>query len=70
MNPNYGYQLYQAQRPKTRAEILAGDAQLGRQTAAVFRGRRARAGKASTPGIAVLNTIRAIAAQVTARAYG
>ena len=24
MNPNYGYQLYQAQRIKTRAEVLAG----------------------------------------------
>jgi hypothetical protein len=35
MNAYYGYQLYQAQRTKTRAEILTGDAQLGRQAAAV-----------------------------------
>jgi len=67
MNPYYGYQLYQAQRTKTRAEILAGDARLGHQAAA-FRGSRALAGKASTPGIMALNAIRAIAAQVTARA--
>jgi hypothetical protein len=68
MNPYYGYQLYQAQRTKTRAEILTDDAQLGRQAAAAFRGSRALAGKASTPGIMALNAIRAIAAQVTARA--
>jgi hypothetical protein len=68
MNPYYGYQLCQAQRTKTRAEILAGDARLGRQAAAVFRGRRALAGKASTPGIMALNAIRTIAAQVIARA--
>ena len=68
MNPYYGYQLYQAQRPKTRAEILTGDAQLGRQAAVVFRGSRALAGQASTPGITALNAIRAMAAQVTARA--
>ena len=36
MNPYYGYQLYQAQRTKTRAEILAGDARLGRQAAGPF----------------------------------
>ena len=68
MNPYYEYQLYQAQRTKTRAEILAGDARLGRQAAAVFRGSRALAGRASTPGIMALNAIRAIAAQATARA--
>jgi hypothetical protein len=33
MNPNYGYQLYQAQRTMTRAEVVAGDARLGRQAA-------------------------------------
>ena len=68
MNPYCGYQLYQAQRTKTRAEILAGDARLGRQAAAVFRGSHALAGKASTPGIMALSALRAIAAQVTARA--
>jgi len=30
MNPNYGYQLYQIQRVKTRAEVLADDARRGR----------------------------------------
>ncbi len=68
MNPYYGYQLCQDQRTKTRAEILAGDARLGRQAAAVFRGSRALAGKASTPGIMALNAIRGIAAEVTTRA--
>jgi hypothetical protein len=68
MNPSYGYQLYQDQRTKSRAEILADDARLGRQAAAVFRGGRALAAKASTPAIMALNAIRAIAAQVTARA--
>ena len=67
MNPYGGYQLYHVQRTKTRAEILADDARLGRQ-AAVFRGSRALAGKASTPGIMALNAIRTIAAQVTAHA--
>ena len=30
MNPYDGYQLYQVQRTKTRAEILASDARRGR----------------------------------------
>jgi hypothetical protein len=68
MNPFDGYQLYQVQRTETRAEILAGDARRGRQAAAVFRGSRALAGEVSTPGIMALNAIRAMAAQVTARA--
>ena len=68
MNPYYGYQLCQDQRTKTRAEILAGDARRGRQAAAVFRGRRALAGAAGTPGHMAINAIRAVAAQVTARA--
>ena len=42
MNPNYGYQLYQAQRVTSRAEILVGDARRGRQAAAVSRGTRRR----------------------------
>jgi hypothetical protein len=67
MNQYYGYQLYQVQRTRTRAEILAGDARLGRQAAAVIRGSRALAGQASTPGIMALNAIRAIAAQARAR---
>jgi hypothetical protein len=40
MNPSLGYQLYVAQRVTSRAEILAGDAQRGRQAAAVSRGTR------------------------------
>jgi hypothetical protein len=68
MNPNYGYQLYQAQRTKTRAEILADEARLGRQAAAVFRGSRRLAGKASASGTMALNAIRALATPVRARA--
>jgi hypothetical protein len=55
MNPYYGYQLYQAERAKTRVEILADDARLGCQAAAVFRGSRVLAGKSSSPGIMALN---------------
>jgi hypothetical protein len=40
MNPNYTYQLYQAQRVTPRAEIIAADARRGRQVAAVTRGTR------------------------------
>jgi hypothetical protein len=68
MNPYDGYQLHQVERTKTRAEILADDARRGRQAAAVFRDSRALAGEAGTPGIMALNAIRAMAAQVTARA--
>jgi hypothetical protein len=68
MNTYDGYQLYQVQRTQTRAEILADDARRGRQAAAVFRGSRALAGEAGTPGIKALNAIRAMAAHVTAHA--
>ena len=40
MNPNYGYQLYQAERVRPRAEIIAGDLQRGRQAAVVTRASR------------------------------
>jgi hypothetical protein len=40
MNPNYAYQLYQAQRVTSRAQTLAGDHERGRQAAAVSRGSR------------------------------
>ena len=66
MNPYDGYQLYQVQRTKTRAEILADDARRGRQAAVVFRGGRALARQA--PGIMALDAIRAMAARVTAHA--
>ena len=68
MMPYQSYQIYQIERTKTRAEILADDARLGCQAVAVFRGSRVLAGKSSSPGIMALNAIRAIAAQVTARA--
>ncbi len=38
MNPNYAYQLYQAQRVTSRAGLLAADARRGLQAAAVSRG--------------------------------
>lgn len=37
MNPNYGYQLYQAERVTTRAQMIAGDAYRGRQVAELAR---------------------------------
>jgi hypothetical protein len=40
MNPNYAYQLYQAQRVTSRAEIRASDDRRGRQAAVVSRGSR------------------------------
>jgi hypothetical protein len=40
MNPNYAYQLYQAQRVTSRAETLARDYQRGRLAATVSRGSR------------------------------
>jgi hypothetical protein len=70
MNPYGGYQLYQIQRTRPRAEILAGDARRGRQAAAVIRGGRALAGKASMPGIMALNAIRATAAHRPRKAAG
>jgi hypothetical protein len=45
MNANYGYQLYQAERTQTRAEILAGDARRGRWAQASRRWRRSPARK-------------------------
>jgi hypothetical protein len=66
MNPYDGHRLYQVQRTKTRAEILADDARRGGQAAAVFRGSRAQAGAAGAQGI--MDAIRAMAAQVTAHA--
>jgi len=70
MNPNYGYQLYQAQRIMTRAEVLAGDAQRGRRAAALARRSRGLARTARASGIMALalNVIAGIAARTTARA--
>lgn len=67
MNPNYGYQLYQIHRIKTRAEILADDARRGRGAAAVARGGRRAYRKTLGWGIKVLNEIR-VPARATARA--
>ena len=55
MHPNYGYQLHQAQRTAPRTEIIARDAQRGRQAAAVTRGTRRLA--------------RATVGQLVSRAY-
>ncbi len=60
MNPNYGYQLYQAERTQTRAEILSGDARRGQAAAAAGgRGGRGTARKARgrARGIMALNII-------------
>jgi Tfp pilus assembly protein FimT len=68
MIANYGYQLYQDQRTKTRAEILAADARLSRQAEAISRATRTVAGPASAAGIRARDAIRALVAQLTARA--
>jgi hypothetical protein len=62
MNPYDGYQLYQVQRTRTCAEILADEARRGRQAATVLRGSRALPGEASTRGILALNAIRSMTA--------
>ena len=54
MNANYGYQLYQAERTQTRAEILAGDARRGRWAAASRRARRSPARQGRGRGIMVI----------------
>ena len=54
MNPNYGYQLYQAERPQTRAEVLADDGRRGRWAAASRRGRRSPAPTGRGRGIIVI----------------
>jgi hypothetical protein len=57
MNPSYGYQVYQAERTRTRAEVLAGDARRGQTAAAVRRGGRRPARAARAWGIMALNII-------------
>ena len=70
MNPNYGYQLYQAQRVTSRTEIMAGDAQRGRQAAALTRGTRrlARAARAAR-GVRAARAARAARSLLVNRAY-
>jgi len=58
MNANYGYQLYQAERTQTRAEILAGDTRRGRWAQASRRGRRSAARKGRGRGIMVIIAAR------------
>jgi len=66
MNLNYGYQLYQIQRIKTRAEILADDTRRGRCAAAIARGSGRAYRKTLGWGIKVLNETKA-PAPATAR---
>jgi hypothetical protein len=40
MNPNYVFQLYDAQRGKSRAEIIAEDTRRGHQAAAIVTAYR------------------------------
>ena len=67
-NPNYGYQLYQAERTQTRAEILAGDARHGRWAAGSRRGHRSPARKGRGRGIMVIIAGRRLAPHDDTRA--
>jgi hypothetical protein len=67
MNPSYGYQLYQVQQVRIRAEVLADDMRRGRQAAAVSRTGRGLARKARASAMAPLNAIAA-AARASVRA--
>ena len=49
MNPNYGYQLYQSERTRTRAEVLAADTRRGRWAADSRRGRLGPARQSQGP---------------------
>ena len=55
MYPNYGYQLYEAERAKTRAEAIADDARRGRAAAAVSRAGRELARTAGAAARSALN---------------
>ncbi len=68
MNPNYGYQLYQAQRTMTRAEVLADDARRGRRAAAISRGSRRLANTARARALLTVHAAAVIAARAMARA--
>ena len=62
MNANSGYQLYQAERNMSRAEVLSMDAQRGRQMAAITRGGPGLAHAARASAVIAVNAIIAIAA--------
>jgi len=66
MNANYGFQLYQAQRPMSRAEMLAVDALRGRRAARFMRrgGGLARSARASATS--AVSAVTAIAARTSA----
>jgi hypothetical protein len=49
MYPNYAYELYQAERARTRAEVLAADTRRGRWAADSRRGRRGLARQSQGP---------------------
>ncbi|HEY6313247.1 MAG TPA: hypothetical protein VIY52_20915 [Streptosporangiaceae bacterium] len=63
MNLSYGYQVFQAERTRTRAEVLAEDARRGRTAAVVRRGGRGPARAARAWGVVTLNTIAGRAAR-------
>jgi hypothetical protein len=65
MIPNYGYQLSQERRTRSRAELLANDLRLGRQAAAVSRSRRAAARRARALVSIALKAITALVAGAT-----
>ena len=67
MIPNYGYQLSQERRTRTRAELLVGDERLGRQAAAVSRASRAVARTARASVCIALKAIAAVEARATTR---
>ena len=68
MNANSGYQLYQAERNMSRAEVLSLDAQRGRRVAAVTRGGRGLARGARASAAMAVNAVIAVAARTPARA--
>jgi hypothetical protein len=63
MNPSYGYQVYQAERTRTRAEILDEDARRGRTAATARRGHGGPHRAARAWGIMALNAIAPRAAR-------
>jgi hypothetical protein len=68
MNANSGYQLYQAERNMSRAEVLSMDAQRGRRVAAVTRGGQGLARAARASAATAMTAIIAIAARTPAHA--
>lgn len=65
MNMNYGYQLSQTERRMTRRELIAGDAQRGRQAATAARTCRRLTRRARVSGTITINAITRLAARAT-----